>query len=474
MKELEKLFDRIVQRVNINLRELEFDVNPLVNKLVPTRQMTKFYAFYGLTPHHPLNFVFRHSNLSGSYFLGKVCVTNSLLYKSDIRGDELKKRGDLFQYQEFNIPVDQDEEINIDDSFLIKTLVHNFSHDPETLENFFIRDTVSTHYANIHGSPSDGCYYGPFSTVDLTTIRDCVVGAYSYVQAGEISHLNVEPGTVWVRLPDEFNFMYRYPQDQLTNYIYFAPGNVPQGVFIDFVEDRKAAFEQVFNVVNFKTPVTVPPNASVDRFAVIKPKTTIGENVLVAQRAFLQNSTLGKGANAQENCYIINSVLEGNNVTAHGAKIIEADMGKTVFVGFNSFLRGRPNARLQIGQECIVMPHTIIDIRKPLVIPPGQLVWGLIQNDDDLQANSISLKDFSKIESRMSKGRMLFEGSGRTFVTGFQERIHHILEANGAFFNINNNRGHAQRNQNISFNTIQPYPKGGGKEGLYPTIIIQP
>ncbi len=30
MKELEKLYDRIIQRVNINLRELEFDVNPLV------------------------------------------------------------------------------------------------------------------------------------------------------------------------------------------------------------------------------------------------------------------------------------------------------------------------------------------------------------------------------------------------------------------------------------------------------------
>ncbi|WP_419663579.1 transferase hexapeptide repeat containing protein [Desulfosarcina variabilis str. Montpellier] len=475
MKELNKLFDRIIQRVNINLRELEFDVNPLVSNLIPTQQMTKFYAFYGLTPHHPLNFVFRHSNLSGSYFLGKVRVTNSLLYKSDIRGDELKKKGDLFQYQDFNIPVDQDEEITIDDSFLIKTLVHNFSHDPETLETFFVRDTVSTHYANIHGSPSDGCFMGPFSTVDLTTMRDCVVGAYSYVQAGEISHLNIEPGTVWVRLPDEFNFMYRFPSDLLTSYIYFKPGNIPQGIFMDFVEDRKAAFEQVFNIVNFKAPVTVPDSASVDRFAVIKPKTTIGDNVLVAQRAFLQNSTLGKGANAQENCYIINSVLEGNDVTAHGAKIIEADLGKTVFVGFNSFLRGRPNARLKIGPECIIMPHTIIDISKPLVVPPGHLVWGLIENANDLEANSISLKDLSKIETRMCKGRMLFEGSGKTFVTGFQERIHHILEANGAFFaNVTNNRGHAQRNQNISFNTIQPYPKGDDKTGLYPTIIIQP
>ena len=172
MKELEKLLDRIIQRININLRELEFDVNPFVRKLIPPQQMTKFYAFYGITPHHPLNLVFKHSNLAGSYFLGRCRVTNSLLYKSDIRGDELKKKGDLFQHEAFNITVNEDEEIRIDDSFLIKTLVHNFSHDPETLERFFIRDTVSAHYANIHGSPSDGCYLGPFSTVDLTTIRE--------------------------------------------------------------------------------------------------------------------------------------------------------------------------------------------------------------------------------------------------------------------------------------------------------------
>ena len=473
MRELEKLYDRIIQRVNINLRELEYDVNPMVHDLIPTGQMIKFYAFYGITPHHPLNLVFKHSNLSGSYFLGKVRVNNSLLYKSDIRGDELKQRGDLFQYQDFDIQVDQDEEISIEDSFLIKTLVHCFSHDPETLENFFIQDTISTHYANIHGSPTEGCFLGPFSTVDLTTIHDCVVGAYSYVQAGEISHLNIEPGTIWVRKPGDFNFMYRYPLSQLNDYIYFRGGSPPQGVFIDFVEDRKEAFQRVFDVVNIENPETVPDSASLDRFAVVKPKTHIGDNVLVAQRAFLQNSWLGKGANAQENCYIINSRLEGNNVTAHGAKIIDADMGAHVFVGFNSFLRGRRDARLTIGKESVIMPHTIIDVRKPLTVPSGSLVWGLVRNQDDLESNSMSLKEFSKIDTRVCKGNMLFEGSGGSFVTTFQERIHHILEANGAFFDGNLNRGHAQRNQNISFNTLQPYPKGD-KEGLYPTIIIQP
>ena len=473
MKELEKLLDRIIQRININLRELDYDVSPFIRNLVALNQMVKFYAFYGITPNHPLNFQFRHSSLAGSYFLGKCRTTNSILYKSDIRGDELKHRGDVFHYKKFEIPITRDEGIDIEDSFLIKTLVHNFSHDPETLERFFIRDTVSTHYANIHGSPIDGCFLGPFATVDLTTMSDCVIGTFSYVQAGEVDHLNVGPGTVWVRNPDEFNFLYRYPLNKLNDYINFIAGRPPQGFIMDFVEDRKEGFKRVFEVVNIEQSVPVPSSASLDRYAVIKPKTHISENVLVAERAYLQNAWLGQGANAQENCYIINSRLEGCNVTAHGAKIIEADLGKNIFVGFNSFLRGRVNSRLTLGDECVIMPHTIIDIKKPLTIPPGHLVWGLITNPKELEINSMALKDFSKIDDGLIKGNMSFEGNGAGFVSAFRDRIHHILEANGAFFNGEKNRGHAQKNQNISFNTIQPYPDGE-LQGLYPTIMIQP
>ena len=473
MEELTKLLDRIVQRININLRELDYDVSPFIKNLVPLNQMIKFYAFYGITPHHPLDFQFRHSSLAGSYFLGKIRTSNSILYKSDIRGDELKHRGDVFGYQKFEIPITRDEGIDIEDSFLVKTLVHNFSHDPETLEKFFIRDTVSTHYANIHGSPCDGCFLGPFATVDLTTMRDCVIGAFSYIQAGEIGHLNVGPGTVWVRSPDEFNFLYRHPLDKLSRYIKFIAGRTPQGFIMDFVEDRKEDFQRVFDVVNIGSSVPVPANASLDRYAVIKPKTRISENVLVAQRAYLQNSWLGKGANAQESCYIINSRLAGYDVTAHGAKIIEADLGENIFVGFNSFLQGRPKARLSVGKDSIIMPHTIIDIEKPLSIPAGHLVWGLINEPADLKANSMALEVFSKIKGGLVQGNLSFEGCGESFVAALRERIHHILEANGAFFDGKKNRGHAQKNQNISFNTIQPYPDGE-LQGLYPTIMIQP
>ena len=119
------------------------------------------------------------------------------------------------------------------------------------------------------------------------------------------------------------------------------------------------------------------------------------------------------------------------------------------------------------------MPHTIIDTKEPMDIPAGHLVWGLITGPEDLATNCISLSDFAKIDGSFARGRMFFEGQGESFVEAFRNRIDHILEANGAFYDGTRYKGHAQKNQNISFNTIQPYPEGE-LEGLYPTIVIQP
>jgi carbonic anhydrase/acetyltransferase-like protein (isoleucine patch superfamily) len=478
MLELEKLYDRIIQRTNINLRELEFRIDPNdIKNLISLDQIIKFYAYYGITTQHPIDFQFKNSNLSGSYFLGKCKVTNSLLYKSDIRGDELKKKGDSFNYKNFTIPIKNDESIDIQDSMLIKTLVHNNSHDPETPEQFLIKDTVSLHCANIHGSTSRGCYLEPFATVDLTAMRDCVIGAFSYIQTGEIDRMNIKPGTVWVRDPGNFNFLYRHPAKKLAEYVNFQPDKLPTGKLIDFVVTRKEDFQVIFDTINKTQTVSVPDSASLDRYAVTKSETRICENVMVSQRAYLQNVWLGKGANVQENCYIINSRLECFNVTAHGAKIVEADLGENVFVGFNSFLRGQPNeqsnSRLTVGSGSIVMPHTIIDISEQLHIPEDTLVWGLIKNKKDLVLNSMPIEDVEKNVNGFSHGDLFFEGNGTAFIKAFKDRIHHILEANGAFYDGKENKGHAQKNQNMSFNTIQPYSEGDFK-GLYPTITIQP
>ncbi len=471
MKHLGNLINRVVDRVNINLREPAFDVGPYVRHLISPEKFVRFYGFYGLTLHHPLYFHFHYSSLAGSYFLGKVVVDHSIVYKSDIRGDELKVKGDVFKSEGLEIPLHDDEVIHVRDSFLVKTLVHNHSHDPESPEEFIIQNTVAMHYANIHGTIVRGSFLGPFATVDLSTLQQCVIGAYAYVQAGEVAHRLVEPGQIWIRARGAFNFNFRFHPEDLSRYIAMEPGEVPSGVFMDFVESRKRDFEATFALVQSKPSISVPQSTWLSRYAVVLGDTTVGENVLVAQRAYLDNARLGKGSNAQENCYIIDSVLEGNNITAHGGKIIHASLGEKVFVGFNAFLRGSADCRLRIGRGTIVMPHTIIDLEESLEIPEEHLVWGLIRNRKDLARHALPLSRFQESEGELVHGAMIFQGSGAKFVESFKHRIEHILEANGAYFDGQKNRGHAQKVQQIAFNIIQPYPAGTLK-GLYPTIDI--
>ncbi len=470
MKQLENLITEITQRVDTNLREFNIDSGRYTRNALPMKQFLKFYGFYGISAHHPIDFHFGHSSLAGSYFLGKCHVNDSILYKTDVRGDELKRQGAQFRLDDCDILMRQDECIRVQHSFLIKTLVHSYNHDPEFPEYYPIVNTIAAPYANIHGAPMRGCLLGPFATVDLTTVHDCQIGAFAYIQTGELSHTQVEPGSIWINRGYTFHFLYQYPGDALREYIHFEPEQGARGRLVDFVEKRKPHFQEIFDVVHLDRPDTYRGTA-LNRYAVVRGRTRLAENVLVAQRAYLENADLGKGANAQENCYIIDACLEGFNVTAHGAKIINARLGEKVFVGFNSFLHGAAEAPLNIGRNTIVMPHTIIDLQQPMTIPPGHLVWGMIRNAQDLAENSIDLEKLSRSSGSFRQGRLHFQGSGKAFVEGFQRRIEVILRDNGAYFDGRQNRGHAQQGQNIAFNIIQPYTTGTRK-GLFPTIDI--
>ena len=473
MKAVNRLQERIAQRVGTRLKQIAFDVEPHIEYLVSGAQGDRLDAVYGITDHHPLNLILKHTSLAGSYFLGNCQVKHSILYKSDVRGDELKQKGDRFTHQGAEIDVLADESIRIEDSCLIKTLVHNFSHDPEHLEEFKILNTCAAHYANIHGAPTEGSFLGPLSTVDLTTVNNCVIGHYAYVQAGEITQATIEPGTIWIQSENGFKFRYRYPSHVLDQYITYDPSQGPQGILFDFMEAQKEALSQPFEHLGHEGHIDTPAGTSIDDYAILKGQCEIETNVLISQRAYLENAYLGKGSNAQEHCDVIHSHLTGDNVTAHGAKIIHTHLGHTVFVGFNSFLRGSGDCPLKIGAESIVMPHSIIDLKAPVTIEPRTLVWGYIASPKDLATQSMPIEEFAGIKTRLERGDLQFEGDGSMLIAALQSRIHHILEANGAFFDRTGQVGHAQQHRHIAYNTLQAYPKGDLR-GIYPTIEISP
>ena len=472
MNELDELINRIIARVNVNLCEFNFDTGVFVQNALEPDKMLKFYANYGITSRHPIYFHFKNSNIAGSYFLGKCYAGRSAIYKSDIRGDELKRKGDSIKGRDgHQITLAEDEVITIQDSLLYKTLVHSNSHNPESPEQFGIRNTVSGHYANIHGSTLEGCFLGAFSTVDLMNLHSCIVGEFSYIQAEELFHRKIDPGTVWIR-NSNFEFKYRFENDILKRYIGVNAVAQPRGILYDFVKQREAEYERLFDAMNVD-PIKAPASSAVNRYAVIRGKSRIGENVLVAQNAFLDGAVMSDGSNAQENAYIINSTLSPNCITAHGGKIVHAEVGAETFVGFNSFLNGKSDADISIGARCIIMPHTIVDPDTPLEIPDEHMVWGYIKTEEDIKNQTISLDDLAEIRDSFTMGAMKFSGKGAVFIEAFKKRLHEILLHNGALYQDGENRGHAQDDQHISFNIIQPY-RTGEKKGLYPSIRIRP
>jgi carbonic anhydrase/acetyltransferase-like protein (isoleucine patch superfamily) len=471
MQKLKELIKRIKERANINLLHMDFDVGPYLPEETTLEQIPKFCALCGLSPHHPLHFQFSQSCLAGSYFLDRCVVLSSVIYKSDIRGDELKRKGETFKVDGVTIPMYEDEEIHIKDSFLAKTLVHNYSHEPNSPETFYIHSTVSMPYANIHGSPVTGSFLGVGSTIDLTTVQSSVVGEFSYVQTGEMGHHILPPGRIWVASHGNFDFKYSYDQKILEQYVKHPPGGVAGGKIVDFARQREHDFELVFESLRAQSGQT-PQRSALSPYAIIKGDCHMDRNVFVAQRAYLEDAYLGPGANAQENCFIIQSHLEGENVTAHGGKIINARMGRKIFVGFNSFIQGSDDQGLVVGKNSIIMPHTIIDLAAPLEIPEATLVWGYVNNAETLAQNSMPLEKFAQINGDHQQGAMTFSGSGGSFVNAFKNRIDHILEVNGAYFDGQSGLGHAQLSRDISFNIIQPFPEGELR-GMYPNVDIR-
>ncbi len=460
MQDLYHLVNSIIEG-SLDLTECGFDVRSCPQLIHAPEKRASLHAIHGATGCHPIHLEIRNSSVPGTYFLGKCVVEDSFVYMSDLRGDELKSVD--------SITIHEDEVIRVQDSYLLKALVHSNSHDPENPHEFLIRDSVAMHYSNIHGSPLDRCLLKPFATIDLTAAKGCTIGTFSSIHTGKLEHRHVEDGTIWVGGKD-FELKYAFDRNVLQKYIRSEAGQ-PCGILMDFLNSREGEFSSVYSGL-FPSGIAIPESSFVNPYALVKGHCTFGERTFVSQRAYIENAFFGDGSNAQENCFIIDSVLEGNNVSAHGSKIIGAHVGKNVFVGFNSFLRAGDSARLLIGEKCIVAPHTIIDLEESVEIPPNHLVWGYISNRRDLENHSILLDELAGVSGEVTRGALTFRGKGEIFVKGFRHRVEHILECNGALCTGEKHHGHAQKCREIAFNVLQPY-WGGVRQGLFPSISIR-
>ena len=473
MKHLEQLLKHIEMRCRIASPIIKETFWQNLHDHTPLEKLASIPALYAFTGDHPVGLHVKHSCISGSFLLGNVNISRSIVYKSDIRGDEFKKAGDAVTIFDDAVMLHEDEAAKIRDSILLNVLVHNHSHDPTLLEDFSIKNSAAYEHANIHGSPINGVVMMPFSTIDLTSATHSIIGAYSYVQTGELRDTIVDSGAIIIRFNDDFNFYYLFPYHVVEKYLGKPENFYQNGVFSNFVKEKEAELEDIIINGGRMRLESVPSSSHVSYYSYIHGENTIGENVFVSQNAYLDNAYLGKGANVQENCFIVNSTLKGFNATAHGAKIINAEIGTNCFSGFNSFIRGSEKGKITTGSGCIIMPHTIIDAVEPIEIPDRSIVWGFIEKQADLSETSITVDELRK-NGEFGKNRNVeFEGDGYLFSETLENRVKHILESNGAFYDGKKNMGHAQLSRDMAASRLNAYPSGPNK-GLFPNILIDP
>ena len=446
MTGLAELKQQIFRQVGAKLQARNFDPTPFSDYKSQALIQDKG-AFLALTDYHPAEYRFSKSCLGGSFFLGCIEVTSSIILSSDLRGDELR----------------EEEVLDIENSFLDRTVVHSHGQDLVEPDRFPVKNAICMPWTNLHGAPVDGVFLKAGATLDLTSATGVVIGEYSYIQTGRLKGLTTPPGTVWIRVGDAFEFTYQFDPEVLSRYISQKPGHDAHGVIPEFLHARRPSFKAQ------QPELELPSGTCVGPGSMVLGNTTLGPNVFVAQRVRLENSFLGPGANAQENCILINSRLDGHDITAHGGKLINAHLERKVFTGFNAFIRGAADQSLHVGRESIIMPHTIIDVDHALKIPPRTLVWGFIGSEADLAENSASLEELVRHKERMARGRAVLKGRAGDFVAAFQHRIEHILEENGALFDGSGSHGHAQKSGNMTLSEICPYP-GGIKQGLCPDL----
>ncbi len=477
MLTIKTLIEHIATRVRISLNDdsINLSIPPYMQDPITYGKLYQFFAFYALPGNEVSSFSFNQSSLAGSYFRGRCEVDHCLIFKTDIRGDELKKRNDHIMINGEDVALRADEIIQIRDSFLLKTLIHSHSHDPKNPEILRVANSISLFYANIHGASLNGCILEPFATADLSILSTCVLGAFSYVQAGEQDGLRIAPGHIWIKNGDIFEFSYRHSTHVLEKYIGYTGTGRPTGILTENNHSHEEAFDPLFSLEASSPPVVLASGASISPYAALCGECIIAENVLVAQRTLLEDVNLGPGSNAQENCCIKNSHYAGFDITAHGATVIGCHLEEYVFIGFNSFIRADKGAVITVGEGSIIMPHTIIDVVEDVNIPAGTLVFGFLESAADLATKSISLKKLCTLEGEFSLESLTFTGNGKAFVEGFKDRIQHILEANGAFFDGKDmdKKGHAQKERFAGFGILKPYPDGARK-GMYPSISIAP
>jgi carbonic anhydrase/acetyltransferase-like protein (isoleucine patch superfamily) len=322
------------------------------------------------------------ARMDDSAIIGPVSAEKgSYLYRTVARGDELPPGGIIY----------------IVNSSLNQTSVHCA---PKNGKRFLIQDSVLNPGSIAHGSQSIRSTYGLFGTADLSELVHFKVGALSYVQSekplGPDSPANGKNGLIYF---DTANFKL---SSQMT------PEEVAKGI-----EIREELSQHLTRCMNEARDYNgIPENSYVSPYAIVKDS-SIGESVIAVPMCYVNESVIGDGSNVQEMVVIKNSALGRKVTNAHGAKVLNSDLGDEVFTMFNGLWN-----RARVGEGSILLPGlTVYPANGDVTIPSEVFVVGNIYDAKKVSDNIVDFEAFRKnhgddaLESILHRRAHIIEGN---------------------------------------------------------------
>ncbi len=279
-----------------------------------------------------------------------------------------------------------------------------------------------------HGIVGDNVNLGAFGVIDLANATNVTVGCRGYIWQKDISDITLNDGDVLIKF-DDFEFQHTIAGGDLN--------------ILDQYNEKQLELREKYHSVlheeNTCTYLETGDDCHADDYACLEGEIGVGQNANITPNAVVINSKLGFGSNAQENTILINTTFGDRVIGAHGATVLNGNVGDSSLMMFNVY-----SNNASYGAQTVLCANSIHDFSgsdEQVELEGGRLYFGYATNKEEAVQNSAT---FDQIKSMPG---------GQAFFDGLVNRMNNsILKGNGADYVPGDEPGLAQKyNDRIEF-----------------------
>ncbi len=279
-----------------------------------------------------------------------------------------------------------------------------------------------------HGIVGDKVNLGAFGVIDLANATNVTVGCRGYLWQKDVSGITLNNGDMLIKFNDfEFAHTIAAGDNEILNKY-----NEKQLVL-------REKYHSNLHEENTCTFLETGADCHADDYACLEGEIGVGQNANITPHAVVINSKLGFGSNAQENTILVDTVFGDRVIGAHGATILNGNVGDNSLMMFNAYSDNASyGAHVVLGANSI---HDFSGLNEKVELEGGRFYFGYATTKEEAIQNSVT---FDEIKAMTG---------GQAFVEALVNRMNNsILKGNGADYIPGGEFGLAQKyNEFIKF-----------------------